>query len=112
MATLFELKDEILKWRKIKRKDWAKYALLDVELLSYKDGYCLCFEHVFANDWELEPLPKVKKKKTMYQFVYHIDEGKNVYITSQLYESERAFIFANSCREILKTIPHEIEVEE
>ena len=106
MATLFELKEEILKGRKIIRKVWnsVKYEPLHL--------YIACPEDIFADDWELEPLPKEKKKITMYQFVYHIDEGKNVYITSQLYESERAFIFANSCREILKTIPHEIEVEE
>lgn len=106
MATLFELKEEILKGRKVTRKDWKND---EYQFLGFYEAYP---GDIFADDWELEPLPKAKKKITMYQFVYHIDEGKNVYVTSQLYESERAFIFANSCREILKTIPHEIEVEE
>lgn len=105
MATLFELKDEILKGRRIKRRSW----LGPYEALGF---YSALPCDMFADDWGLEPLPKKKKKITMYQFVYHIDEGKNVYITTQLYESERAFIFANSCREILKTIPHELEIEE
>ena len=106
MATLLGLKEYILMGRKIRRKAWRArdYDILGRFTADPMD--------IFADDWELEPLPKEKKKITMYQFVYHIDEGKNVYITSQLYESERAFIFANSCREILKTIPHEIEVEE
>ena len=106
MATLFELKEEILKGRKVKRKDWKndKY-----QFLGFYEAYP---EDMFADDWELEPFPKVKKKKTMYQFVFYINECKSVYVTSQLYESERDFIFSHSCLKILKIIPHEIEVEE
>ena len=106
MATLFELKEEILNRRKVKRKGSRVYNYIE-RVDHYSNP-----ENLFADDWELEPLPKKKKKVTMYQFIYYINDGKDIFMTSQLYESEPAFRFANSCREILKTIPHELEVEE
>lgn len=61
MATLFELKDEILKGRAVKRSGWINYynhyELTQVQMES----------GLFADDWELKPLPK--KKIKLYGYV-------------------------------------------
>lgn len=111
MATLFELKDEILRGRRIKRRSW----LGPYEALGF---YSALPCDMFADDWELEPLPKVKKKITMYQYIYKYKHHNTFFITAELYKSEEEFkdkiknILIIEHITILKTIPHEIEAEE
>lgn len=106
MATLFDLKDEILKGRSLKRRDWEKYY-------APSDFIAGPTIDMLADDWELEPLPKTKKKITMYQVVYKTKE-KEFKLSSFLYESEEDFkeICGTKSKPIIKLIPIEIEVEE
>lgn len=102
MATLFELKEEILKGRKVKRKDWKND---EYPFLGFYEVYP---GDIFADDWELEPLPK--KKVTMYQFISK--SSGEVWFSETLHKSEADFKLVCPYAKILKTIPHEIEVEE
>lgn len=112
MATLFELKEEILKGRKVKRKDWKND---EYQFLGFYEAYP---GDIFADDWELEPLPKAKKKITMYQFVYKHKQHETFFITGELYKNEENFkikmkdILIIDNITIVKTIPYEIEIEE
>lgn len=104
MATLFELKDEILKGRRVKRRCWlGTYE----ELGFYSAAPC----DMFADDWELEPLKK--KKITMYQVVYRASDDR-VIMSGYLYESKEAFkeVLGVPSDRIMRLIPIEIEVEE
>lgn len=106
MATLFELKDEISKGRRVRRKAWG---LGSYEALGFHSAYP---EDIFADDWELEPLPKKKKKVTVYQFIIITLEGEIYSTTGKLYKNETEFNREFPDDKILKTIPHELEVEE
>lgn len=89
MATLFELKDEILKGRKVRRQ-FGSYI-----------------NDVFADDWELEPLPKAKKKIKLYAWLHPNDGTVRFYrVTSDALE----FVHFNGNR--LPALDQEIEVEE
>ena len=104
MATLFELNNEINSGRKVKRKKWDQYITKNVAFI---------YEDASADDWELEPLPKVKKKITMYQVVYRTYDD-SVAISSYLYESKETFVkvVGVSSDKIMRLIPIELEVEE
>lgn len=59
MSTLFELKDEILKGRRVKRGEWIGYVTIhSLNELDLSDA--------LADDWELES--KAKKKVKLYAY--------------------------------------------
>lgn len=103
MATLLELKDEILKGRSLKRRDWEKYY-------APSDFIAGPTIDMLADDWELEPLPK--KKVTMYQVVYRGNDDR-VVMSGYLYESKEAFVkvLGVPSDRIMRLIPVELELE-
>lgn len=68
MATLFELKDEILKGRRVKREWWGRFEVVGFHTAILVD--------IFADDWILEPLPKEKKKVKLYAYLLAFSESR------------------------------------
>lgn len=107
MATLFELKKEILEGRSIKRKGWKNYCVPS-------DFFVGSTIDMFADDWELVPLPKEKKKVTVYQYLYKPADGFFMRLSDCIYTSEEEFYSYHNKDDykILKTVAHELEIEE
>lgn len=106
MATIFELKDEILNGRRVKRMRWlGPYERLDLFFAAPCD--------MFADDWELEPLPKVKKKITMYQVVYKYKEQEDWFLSKDIFKNKEDF-YKQCSKNVggIGFIPVEVEVEE
>lgn len=103
MSTLFELKDEILKGRR------ARLSIMD----DSKYITCLSqihFDDAVRDDWELMPLPKVKKKVKLYAYALgfnNAETGQQLHMLGQ-YQHDRA----NPKWKRIPNLDQEIEVEE
>lgn len=96
MATLHELRDEILKGRKVKRACLNEYIDKNYRFTRLELEYILTL-----NDWELEPLPKAKKKIKLY--AYMSDRERYLYFDTK---------DNNQYGDRLSNLDQEIEVEE
>jgi hypothetical protein len=65
MSTLFELKDEILRGRRVRRILSIEAGYRDAEWFLDNSPFAL-----FADDYLLEPLPEPKEKKKIKLYAY------------------------------------------